>query len=191
MVVRVEDFVRGLDANANNGLPIPGFEWEETENEFEVQFIDNSIDVTEVEWDFGDDFGSSDETNPLYVYLAEGNYTVTQTVYNEVGCSDSTNQVITVSNPDVYAPRAPDAFSPNDDGVNDVFFVRGGPFVELNVKIYNGWGELIYESNSLTDGWDGKARGDWVPVGVYVYTVRAVTEAGNLYEYQGKVTVIK
>ncbi len=171
--------------------PMSSFDWEETENQFEVQFVDQSVGGGQNFWDFGDNFGESEDINPLYVYIEEGNYSVTQIVYNEQNCVDSTSQVITVSDPDVYAPTTPEAFSPNGDGVNDVFFVRGGPFTELNLKIYDGWGELIFESNSIDEGWDGNARGDLVQVGVYVYVVQATTTSGKQYEIQGKVTVIK
>ena len=171
--------------------PQPDFTWEETDNLFEVQFTDQSSGASVFIWDFGDDFGESEEMNPSYIYGSEGNYSVTQIVENNQGCVDSTTMVITVSNPDVYPPTTPEAFSPNGDGVNDIFFVRGGPFTQLNVQVYNGWGEKIFESNQLNEGWDGRYNGEMVQVGVYVYVVQATTESGKRYDLQGKVTVIK
>ena len=91
----------------------------------------------------------------------------------------------------MYPPTAPDAFSPNGDGVNDIFYVRGGPFTTLNLTIYDGWGEKIFESDSVDEGWDGRARGDLVQIGVYVYVVKATTSSGKQYNVQGKLTVIK
>jgi gliding motility-associated-like protein len=171
--------------------PVPGFTWEETGNTFEVQFEDQSTGSSSFSWDFGDGSDFSDEKNPLYSYPSEGNYTAVQTVISEQGCVDSTSQVVVVSNPDVYPPTTPDAFSPNGDGVNDIFYVRGGPFTELKLTIYNGWGENIFESDNVDEGWDGTARGKTVQIGVYVYVVNATTTAGKVYNYQGKVTVIK
>lgn len=171
--------------------PIPGFNWLETENSFEVQFEDISTGSSTFLWDFGDESDGSEEKNPLYSYPSEGNFTATQIVISDQGCTDSTSQVVIVSDPDVYPPKTPQAFSPNGDGVNDVFYVRGGPFTTLNLQIYDGWGEKIFESDSIDEGWDGMARGELVQIGVYVYVVKATTTAGKEYEIQGKVTIIK
>jgi gliding motility-associated-like protein len=171
--------------------PIPGFSWEETGTTFQVQFEDNSTGSSTFFWDFGDGSDGLNEKNPLYTYPSEGNYTVTQTVYSDQGCVDSTSQVVIVSNPDVYAPTTPSAFSPNGDGVNDVFYVRGGPFTSLTLRIYDTWGELIFESDEVDEGWDGYARGASCQIGEYVYVAIATTTAGKTYNIQGKVTLIK
>jgi gliding motility-associated-like protein len=63
----------------------------------------------------------------------------------------------------------PSAFTPNNDGVNDVFLPIGSDVVEFKLTIYNGWGQLIFESKSIEKGWDGKVDGKPAPVGTYVY----------------------
>jgi gliding motility-associated-like protein len=171
--------------------PQPGFVYEETETNFEIQFISEALGVTSFEWEFGDGSGMSVEENPSYLYSQEGVYTVTQFVRNDAGCNDSLSQVVSVTNPATVPPVTPDAFSPNGDGVNDVFFIRGGPFTKMNLKIYDGWGELIFETDDLEGGWDGSYKGQKVQMGVYIYIVDAIGVNGKIYKIQGNITVIK
>ena len=171
--------------------PKPGFDFEETENTFEVQFLSQAVGATLFDWEFGDGSALSQEENPSHLYPEEGVYTVTQLVSNDVGCSDSLSQVVSVTNPGTVPPKTPDAFSPNDDGVNDIFYVRGGPFSKMNLKIYDGWGELIYETNNIDGGWDGTDKGQNVQMGVYIYVVDAIGVNGNAYKIQGNVSLIK
>jgi gliding motility-associated-like protein len=171
--------------------PQPGFAYEGTENNFEVQFVSQALGATLFEWEFGDGLGMSFEENPRYQYSEEGAYTVTQFVSNNAGCSDSLSQVVTVTSPDAVPPVTPDGFSPNGDGVNDIFYVRGGPFSKMNLKIYDGWGELIYETDDVEGGWDGTYKGQKVQMGIYIYIVDAIGVSGKIYKIQGNVTLIK
>jgi len=171
--------------------PQPGFDFEETDNTFEVQFLSQAVGATLFDWEFGDGSALSQEENPSHQYPEEGVYTVTQFVSNDAGCSDSLSQVVSVTNPGTVPPKTPDAFSPNNDGVNDIFYVRGGPFNKMNLKIYDGWGELIYETNDIEGGWDGTYKGQKVQMGVYIYVVDAIGVNGNAYKIQGNVSLIK
>ncbi|MBK6985081.1 MAG: gliding motility-associated C-terminal domain-containing protein [Bacteroidetes bacterium] len=83
------------------------------------------------------------------------------------GCLDSARQDISI----VLLPDVPTAFSPNGDSQNDFFLVRGGPFKSINVRVYNNWGQLIFETNDQLQGWDGKFKDIDQPVGVYVWVV--------------------
>jgi gliding motility-associated-like protein len=75
--------------------------------------------------------------------------------------------------------------------VNDVFFVRGGPFETMELMIYNGWGELIFQTTDPEFGWDGK-HGDKPAInGVYVYSVVATSVDGKEHDRSGKVTLIR
>lgn len=74
----------------------------------------------------------------------------------------------------------PTAFSPNADGLNDVFVPVGQDVLNLKLQVYNLWGELIFESNDLKQGWDGTFKGHESPVGQYLWTC---TYAG----YKGKI----
>ena len=86
----------------------------------------------------------------------------------------------------------PSAFTPDGDGVNDAFGVRGKNIISLKMKIYNRWGELVYESQQLSDTWNGTYKGEPITnTDVFVYTVNAVSVDGkNLPEENGTVTLI-
>jgi gliding motility-associated-like protein len=75
--------------------------------------------------------------------------------------------------------------------MNDVFFVRGGPFGTIDLKVYNGWGELIFQTTDPSFGWDGTHDGKHAIAGVYVYTVIATTVDGLLHDRSGNVTLVR
>jgi gliding motility-associated-like protein len=140
-------------------------------------------------WDFGD--GAIDSTstvqNPIHVYGSGGIYDVCLHITDINGCVDSICKQEIISMP----PSVPSGFSPNGDGVNDIFFVYGGPFKKLDFKIYNNWGELIFESDKQSMGWDGKRKGIDQAIGVYVYTVVGVTEDDKEHKLSGDVTLLR
>jgi gliding motility-associated-like protein len=103
------------------------------------------------------------------------------------GCQDTVVRDMLVFMP----PQVPNGFSPNGTGPNNAFNVLGGPFLELNFRVYNNWGQLIFESNDQALGWDGTYNGIEQPIGVYVWTVRAVTLEGQQHELSGDVTLLR
>jgi gliding motility-associated-like protein len=86
----------------------------------------------------------------------------------------------------------PSAFTPDGDGVNDAFGAKGKNIISLKMKIYNRWGELVYETNQLNDTWDGTYKGNAITnTDVFVYTVNAVSVDGKpLPEENGTVTLV-
>jgi gliding motility-associated-like protein len=80
----------------------------------------------------------------------------------------------------------PNAFSPNNDGANDVFRVLGNNIFDFNLKIYNRWGAIIFETNQVETGWDGKYNGKEVSSGVYVWVLNAKDANGRLINYNNK-----
>jgi len=140
-------------------------------------------------WDFGDSSADSTSTlqNPTHVYGQGGYYDVCLIVTDANGCSDTICKTEIISMP----PDVPSGFSPNGDGVNDIFYVYGGPFKKLRFRIYNNWGELIFESNDQRTGWDGKRDGIEQPIGVYVYTVEGTTEDDEFHKLSGDVTLLR
>ena len=72
--------------------------------------------------------------------------------------------------------RIPNAFSPNGDGLNDKFHILDIGIVRLiNFKVYNRWGELVFETTDIKEGWDGMFRGKKQDIGTYVYFLVAIT----------------
>ena len=137
-------------------------------------------------WDFGDSTTASSQ-NPTHSWSAPGTYPIELIVTDTNGCMDTTILDYIISSP----PVVPSGFSPNGSGENDVFYVLGGPFIELELRIYNKWGELIFVSTSQAIGWDGTRDNVPQPVGVYVYTVHAVTPDGAPHYLEGDVTLVR
>lgn len=86
--------------------------------------------------------------------------------------------------------RTPSAFSPNGDGVNDLFIVGSGVFDNFQMSVYNKWGTLVYEARDPSLGWDGNFNGQEAPVGTYVYKISYNRDGQNLVS-TGTVTIIR
>ena len=122
--------------------------------------------------------------------------TITYTVeLTEIGSNCSFNKSLTIyayeilcGDPNVFLPNA---FTPNNDGENDVLFVRGQTVEKVNLKIYDRWGELVFETNKQSLGWDGKYKGALVDPGVFVYHIEVTCIDGQEYFNKGNVTVIR
>ncbi len=85
----------------------------------------------------------------------------------------------------------PNAFTPNDDGKNDVVYVRSQTVKTMAFYIYSQWGEQIFFSPNTAVGWDGTYKGSNQPVGVYVYTVKATMNDGRQVNKRGTITLIR
>ncbi|MCW5899815.1 MAG: gliding motility-associated C-terminal domain-containing protein [Flavobacteriales bacterium] len=171
--------------------PVAGFSYEgEPFTGEEIVFTDHSTGATGWYYNFGDGQGTILQ-NPVHVFQQAGQYIVVQTVTNAAGCTDQDSLLIVIETKDILPPKLPNAFSPNGDGTNDVFIVRGGPFETIELKIYNGWGQLIFETNDPEFGWDGTHKGHPSINGVYVYSVVATTVDGELHDRTGKVTLVR
>ncbi|GAB2641996.1 hypothetical protein GCM10027035_39910 [Emticicia sediminis] len=87
----------------------------------------------------------------------------------------------------------PTAFSPNSDGINDAFIAQGRYIVQFNLEVYDRWGNLIFESRKLDDGWNGTTS-DGVspaPAGNYGFKIFGLDPAGQKFEKVGSVTLIR
>ncbi len=156
-----------------------------------ISFNDLSTDALTWQWEFGDLITSSIQ-NPTHIYNDAGNYTVTQIVSNKYNCNDTAyTELIILSGEKIYPPKLPNAFSPNGDGQNDIFYPRGGPFKSIDFCIYNPWGNKIFETTDVNTGWDGTYKGIKQPVGTYVWTVKATTIDNKEYSKSGDVTLIR
>jgi large repetitive protein len=154
-----------------------------------VKFQDNSLGKIIIwNWDFGDGNVSSQQ-NPIHEYQTKGTYTITLTTIDEFGCLAEFQRVVQVF--DDYVIIVPNAFTP--DGQKNMFFkpqYRG--IASMDLYIFNTWGELVFESNTLeTKGWDGKLNGSNVPNGNYVYRAVFFTRSGLKVEKSGVFILIR
>ncbi len=124
--------------------------------------------------------------------IASPSVTTTYTVYgyDGNGCMDSANITIYV---DTSAfTGIPTAFSPNNDGNNDIFKLTGSRFDRLvEMRVFNRWGEEMFYSNNKEMGWDGKFHGVPQDLGVYNYLVIVAKPGGGNVTYKGNITLIR
>lgn len=137
-------------------------------------------------WAFGDGTASNTQ-NTSHVFNNQGDYNVFLIVKDLNGCIDTAKQEVSV----ILLPDVPTAFTPNGDGQNDVFLVRGGPFKSLNVRIYNNWGQLIFETNDQLSGWKGTFNDVEQPIGVYVWVVEVEMLNSKKIKKTGDVTLLR
>ena len=156
-----------------------------------IDFEDKSSGVVnQWSWTFGDSLGSAMINNPSFSFNEAGEYDITLIVSNQYQCSDTIVKTISVKND--YSFFIPKAFTPNDDGVNDVLEMYGFNYMNFDFKIYNRHGQLVNEAtgNPLWNGRD--SEGKLLPPGVYVYTVKLREAINNKrHEYQGTITLIR
>lgn len=118
--------------------------------------------------------------------LAPGQYKVTAT--NSLGCIADGDAIVTTN---CNIADLPNAFSPNGDGNNDVLYVMGKGIRDIHLRIYNRWGQMVFESNDLKTGWDGKFAGNTAPVEAYAYLLSVVFENGETIDKKGNVTLLR
>ncbi|MBA3680455.1 MAG: gliding motility-associated C-terminal domain-containing protein [Bacteroidetes bacterium] len=112
------------------------------------------------------------------------------TGYNSSQCwSEDTINVIVVD--DCGEMFVPNAFSPNNDGANDVLYVRGHCLETLTFMIFNRWGQKVFETSDKEIGWDGTFNGDIMNTGVFVYRLEGKDYQGKGYSMKGNVTLIR
>jgi gliding motility-associated-like protein len=85
----------------------------------------------------------------------------------------------------------PDAFTPNNDGVNDVFVPKGKYVLEFKMTIFNRWGEVVFHTDTFTEGWDGNYKGDLASSDAYAYLIEAVDYFGKKVNRKGTVTLLR
>ncbi|MDG1334404.1 MAG: gliding motility-associated C-terminal domain-containing protein [Crocinitomicaceae bacterium] len=140
----------------------------------DVTFYNESIGATSYEWYFGDWTGTSFEEEPTVTFPSENpvNYSVTLYALSPLGCIDSMTRAIFYKEDVIF--YVPNAFTPNGDEYNQVFqpiFTSGYDAHDFNMLIYNRWGEVIYETNDDTQGWDGTFKGNMVQAGIYTWKI--------------------
>jgi gliding motility-associated-like protein len=126
--------------------------------------------------------------NPLAYPDKTTLYTVTATdVY---GCVDSDTMLLTVLPSEFWVPTA---FTPDGNGISDVFFIRGEGIQNFECTVFNRWGEQIFTSRNMHIGWDGKRQngGEELPEGAYVYHVKGTLATGKQIASSGIINLIR
>jgi gliding motility-associated-like protein len=160
-----------------------------------IEFTDASreAEIANCQWNFsntGNQLLAGSAINR--VFDKEGSYAVALIVTSINGCKDTIVKAVFVG--EDYGVYVPDAFSPNGDGINDVFTAKGFGITKFEMNIFDRWGEKLYTTNDIEKGWDGKYAvrgGEEVKQDVYVWKIKLTDTFGKGHEMSGKVSLIK
>jgi gliding motility-associated-like protein len=132
-----------------------------------------------------------DEVSPKITFQDTGLYAIMQIATNDAGCSDTSLQYFEVQTG--FRIYIPNSFSPNGDGLNDLFLIKGEGIGRFSIEVYNRWGELLYLSNDINNGWDGRSMksNEVCQDDIYLYVISAYDKEGVYYPFKGRITLLK
>jgi gliding motility-associated-like protein len=133
-----------------------------------IIFIDSTLNTHATHFNFGDN-NISTQTLNYHTYSDIGKYDYQLIVINAFGCTDTANGKIII-NP-INILYVPNSFTPNNDNLNDTFFPVIPYYKNATMKIYNRWGVLIFTTNDIQNGWDGKYKNSHSPNDIYTYKI--------------------
>lgn len=152
-----------------------------------IQFYSKSTDAVKWRWVF--ETNSSEEENPSYLFRKSGKHNVCLEVRNTGNCPDTVcKQVDALANMMVTLPGA---FTPNGDGANDILYIYGGLIKTVHLRIYNRWGQMVFETKSIEQGWDGTFKGEPQRPDAYAYRLTAEFIDGSTTSSSGSVTLVR
>ncbi|HRP54332.1 MAG TPA: gliding motility-associated C-terminal domain-containing protein, partial [Fluviicola sp.] len=131
------------------------------------------------------------DSAPAFTFQTPGMHYPEQVVFNEFGCSDTTKMQLIVEPFTVFVPNT---FTPDENQFNNTFnAVVGLEPVSWNMRIYNRWGQLIFETNDYQEAWDGTYKGKLCQEDIYSYVIQFTSCApvANAEELTGHVLLIK
>lgn len=164
----------------------------------EVTFTDASYGATITSWNWfftNTAQYTSNLQNPTFLYSEPGTYVVALVVKSDKGCTDTILRPVVVG--EDFGVYVPNAFTPNNDGLNDVFQPKGFGVTKYQLQIFDRWGERVFETKTFEKGWDGRFRSKGLEYeqtceeGVYTWLINVTSVFGKAHELKGHVTLIK
>ncbi|PSR04976.1 MAG: hypothetical protein BRD49_05160 [Bacteroidetes bacterium SW_10_40_5] len=160
----------------------------------EIRFFNQSTNAARYNWNFGKPGLNSSRKNPVHGYQDSGTYPIKLQAFGQADCGtdanlDTLHVIDTTRQFKVYIP---DAFSPNHDGTNDEWKIKGVGIQAIQFDIYNRWGRQVFSANNQRT-WDGRFRksDQKVREGVYLYLLKITDPLGNPHYYSGEIHVIQ
>lgn len=176
-------------------LPIASFKVEPEEvdeNEPIISVTSNATGAAATSYfiNDGSSFGTPNFNHTL-TNIDKATPIIFQVVKNQFGCADTTSAIIKIK--PSFVVYIPNTFTPNGDGINDGFFAKGVGIAKFNIKIYDRWGHLLFETNDIDTEWDGNTKGSSEPIkqDVYVWKAEVVDVFHKNHELVGHVALIK
>ena len=171
--------VNSVDANFSiDYLDYYGAEFSNTSSPEELSYV----------WNFGDE-NSSIAESPTYFFNDLVDYEITLTATDTLGCKDEISYLVTPPL-NIFIPSS---FSPNGDGINDLFGIDGVDIIELELRIFNRWGELVFESSDKDTKWNGTGPSGefYTNAQAFVYKLKAVGNRLQIIEKTGVITIVR
>jgi gliding motility-associated-like protein len=171
----------GPDRTLSTGTPL------------QLNAITSNGPIIKWEWTPVSELSCNNCSNPVTVVRNNSYYSVVVT--NNYGCT-ATDTILVNSMCKSAQVFIPNAFTPDGDGLNDILMVRGRGITVKSFRIFNRWGELVFERQNFypddpKNGWDGKVRGVPATPDVFVYTAEVFCDNGVVYTYKGNTTILK
>jgi len=161
-----------------------------------VEFAENCEKYTpeKLTWDFGDMNYDFDRNKILHTYEQPGIYEVTLEVEDKYGCIDDTTKILEIE--DVYAFYAPNSFTPNSKGGNEIWLPKGNNInsYSYELRVFDRWGGQLFYTTDLNEGWNGTLNNVGTEIakqGVYVYRVIYINNDERRFEHVGSINLIK
>lgn len=136
--------------------------------------------------------GSNGTTHTVSNLVGNTTITILVRAVGNQPCETSLRSVpvsgTTFSSKEIFVPNV---FTPNGDGKNDVLYVYGNYVATIQFRIFNQWGQLIFVSDNISNGWDGAYKGQQQPVGVYAYVLKVVLQDGVVINKKGAINLIR
>lgn len=182
----------------SNPKPVAEFNWSPNPVQMfntEVLFSNQSVHGDSYYWTFEEGSpGTSTEEDPRILFPdgEVGNYEIMLITTSEFGCMDTAYRVVSVL-PEVLL-YAPNAFTPDDNEFNQSWriFMQGVDPSDFTLRIFDRWGQVVWESHDMEERWDGTLNGVLLPNGAYTWTIRAkdaITDA--MYDFNGHVSILR
>ena len=154
-----------------------------------IQFTDLSEErIVKWEWDFGDKTSSA-EKEPSHTYGKKGKFEVVLVATDRYGCQNRFTKTVEITKS--YRLMVPNAFTPTESA-NKTFFPKFKGIAQLEISVFNLWGELLFRSSTLDSaGWDGTVSGVLQVPGFYFYSIKGLSSDGEKVESEGKFRLIR
>ena len=161
----------------------------------DVTFTSTSSDIVSWEWDFGDGSGLFYGETIVHDYDSIGIYNATLITTDNFGCIDTISEPIVIN--DKFTVFIPNCFTPNGNGINDVFQAKGNSWISgsFEMKIFDRWGNIIYQTDDPAKSWNGGNNNDAdktkIISGVYIYQIKVKGIDCDEKTFTGTVTLMK
>jgi gliding motility-associated-like protein len=159
-------------------------------NNPEITFINTSSNDTTLIWNLGDGTIIEDETYFHHIYESAGEYTISLIIINRYNCVDTIDYKVIID-PGKFHLFIPNSFTPNNDGHNELFVIKGRYIIEFSLKIFNQWGKQLFASSDINKYWDGRYKGKISPQDKYTYLITVLDINGDTHEFTGVIHLIQ